>query len=134
MDQYEPGEGIHVALYIRSLAGDPEDSLIIQLRALQSHAAKNGMKQVRAFFDPPGSRSQFMRMMAESTGGILAFRRILVAEMGRFAPASGELAEQLARLRGSGVTVESITEPAGEAPRPEQPELSAKNMQGRAKL
>ena len=51
----ETGDKVPVALYIRSIPGDPADSLNIQLQALQSHAARNGMEQVRVFFDAQGA-------------------------------------------------------------------------------
>ena len=68
MQPRETGATVPVALYIRSIPGDPDDSLETQLRNLQRHAAMNGMEQVRVFFDIQGGRSQFEEMMAEATG------------------------------------------------------------------
>ena len=111
-------EAVPVALYIRSMAGDPAHTLENQLRALQKHAARNGMQQVRVYFDTRDDRSQFDRMMAEATGENPPFRRILVLELSRFALDSGDLDGQLARLDGRGVAVEPMTGPTSEAPGP----------------
>ena len=56
--------------------------------------------------------------MAEATGHNCSFRRILVVELSRFVPESEELGEQLARLAGMGVAVESLT---GSAEKESQP-------------
>ena len=118
MQPREPREPVPVALYVRSKPGDPDDSLEIQLRALQGHAGRNGMEQARVFFDSQDGRSQFERMMEEAIGDNPPFRRILVVELSRFAPESEELRVQLARLEGKGVTVEPIAESVGKTPRP----------------
>ena len=103
------GDSAPAALYIRSMPGDPDDSLEVQLRVLQGHAARNGLEQVRVFFDARDSRTQFERMMAEATGDNPSFRRILVVELRRLAGDSGESEALLAGLKASGVTVQSVS-------------------------
>ena len=101
-------EAVPVALYIRSMTGDPAHTLENQLLALQNHAARNGMQQVRVYFDTRDDRSQFERMMAEATGENPPFRRILVHDEERLCGCESELR---ARLEGTGVTVMSVTAP-----------------------
>ena len=50
---------VAVALYIRTLEGDPDNSLQVQLTALQDYARSRQLDAVRVFFDVQGSRSQF---------------------------------------------------------------------------
>ena len=61
-------DAVSVALYIRTLAGDPDNFLQVQLTALQRHARRRGLDAVRVFFDIQGGRSQFQAMLAEATG------------------------------------------------------------------
>ena len=111
-------EAVPVALYIRTLKGDPNNSLEVQLMALQGYARRRQLDAVRVFFDIDGGWSQFEAMLAQATGENPPFRRILVLELSRFAPDSGNLDEQLARLDGRGVAVEPTTGPTAEAPGP----------------
>lgn len=56
--------------------------------------------------------------MVKTLGDNLPFRRAQVIEFRRFAWTSREPTQQLAKLEGSGVPVESITGFSGEAPAP----------------
>ena len=100
-------EAVPVAFYIRSMAGDPAHTLENQLRALQRHAARNGMQQVRVYFDTRNGRSQFERMMVEATGENPPFRRILVQDEERLCGCEAVLRTG---LEGNGVTVVSVSD------------------------
>ena len=105
----EKSEGaVPVALYIRTLEGDPDNSLPVQLTVLQGYARSRQLDAVRVYFDIEGGRSQFESMMAEATGGNPPFRRVLVYDEGRLC---GFEAELRASLEGNGVTVVSVTSP-----------------------
>ena len=78
------------AFCIRTVKGDPDNTLELQLRELQHHADRNRIDAVRMFCDVRGNRGQFNEMMTEATGENPAFRRILVLELSKLAPASGE--------------------------------------------
>ena len=45
---------VPVALYIRTLEGDPDNSLQVQLTALQRYARRRQLDAVRVFFDIQG--------------------------------------------------------------------------------
>ena len=111
-------DAVPVALYIRTLKGDPDNSLEVQLMALQRYARRRQLDAVRVFFDIQGGRRQFEAMLAQATRENPPFRRILVLELSRFALNSGDLDGQLARLDGRGVAVEPMTGPTSEAPGP----------------
>ena len=106
----EKSEGaVPVALYIWTLEGDPDNSLSVQLTALQRYARSRQLDAVRVYFDIQGSRSQFEAMMAGATGENPPFRRVLVYDEGRL---RGRKAELRTRLEGNGVTVVSVTSPS----------------------
>ena len=102
---------VPVALYIRTLEGDPDNFLEVQLTALQRYARRRQLDAVRVFFDIQGGRSQFDAMLAEATGGNPPFRRVLVHDQGRLCGREEELDELRARLEGHGVTVVAVTDP-----------------------
>ena len=64
----ESQEAVPVALYIRTLAGDPGNSLEVQLMALQGYARRNRLAVARILIDIQGGRSQFEQMMLEALG------------------------------------------------------------------
>ncbi len=103
-------EPVPVALYIRTLEGDPDNSLPVQLMTLQRYAHSRRLDAVRVFFDIQGGRSQFEAMVAEATGEHPPFRRVLVHDEGRLCGSEDELDEPRARLEGHGVTVMSVTD------------------------
>ena len=102
-------DAVPVALYIRTLTGDRDNSLQVQLMALQGYAQRNRLAVARVLFDIQGGRSQFDAMMAEATGERPPFRRMLVYDEGRFCGCEAELRT---RLEGHGVTVMSVTSPS----------------------
>ena len=102
-------DAVPVALYIRTLEGDPDNSLQVQLMALQGYAQRNRLAVARVLFDIQGGRSQFDAMLAEATGENQPFRRVLVYDEGRFCDCEAELRT---RLEGSGVTVVSLSSPS----------------------
>ena len=97
-----------MTLYIRSVEGDPENSLKLQLGELQHHASASRRDAVRTFFDIRENRSQFNEMMTEATGENPAFRRILVLELSTLAPTSGEFIEVMARLNTGGIILAQV--------------------------
>ena len=103
-------EAVPVALYVRSLKGDPNNSLEVQLMALQRYARRRQLDAVRVFFDIDGGRSQFEVMLAQATGENPPFRQVLVHDKGRLCRREEELQELRARLEGNGVTVMSVTD------------------------
>ena len=102
---------VPVALYIRTLEGDLDNSLQVQLMALQGYAQRNRLAVARVLFDIQGGRSQFEAMLAEATGERPPFRQVLVHDEGRLSGCEDELDELRARLEGHGVTVVAITDP-----------------------
>ena len=104
-------DAVPVALYIRTLEGDPDNSLPVQLTVLQRYARRRRLAAVRIFFDIQGGRSQFERMLAEATRENPPFRQILVHEEERLSGCEAELRELRARLEGNGVMVVSLAEP-----------------------
>ena len=104
-------DAVPVALYIRTLAGDPDNFLQAQLTALQRYDRRRQLEAVRVFFDIQGGRSQFEAMLAEATGENPPFRQVLVHDEGRLCGREAELQELRARLEGHGVRVVSVTDP-----------------------
>ena len=100
-----------VALYIRTLEGDPDNSLPVQLTALQRYARRHELATARVYFDIQGGRSQFEAMLAEATGENPPFRQVLVHDQRRLCGGEDELGELRARLEGNGVIVVAITDP-----------------------
>ena len=100
---------VPVTLYVRTLPGDPEDSLTVQFRALQAYADRGGMYAARVYFDVQGGRGHFEAMMAEATEEDPPFRQILVYDEVRLCPRDAELRTRLER---NGVTVLCITSPS----------------------
>ena len=105
-------EPVPVALYIRTLEEDPDNTLEVQLTALQEYARGRQLAAVRVFFDVQGSRSQFEAMLAEATGENPPFRQVLVHDERRLCGCEDELDELRPRLEGHGVTVMSVTSPS----------------------
>ena len=106
-------EAAPVALYIRTLEGDRDNSLQVQLMALQQYARRRQLDAVRVFFDiEGGGRSQFEAMKAEATSENPPFRQVLVYDQGRLCCCEAELRELRTRLEGNGVTVISVTSPS----------------------
>ena len=89
----EAQDTVPVALYIRTLAGDPGNSLQAQLTALQRYARRRQLDAVRVFFDIQGGRSQFEAMLAEATGENPPFRQVLVHDEGRLCRCEDEMDE-----------------------------------------
>ena len=104
-------DAVPVALYIRTLEGDPDNSLQVQLMALQRYARRRQLDAVRVFFDIQGSRSQLEAMLAEATGENPPFRQVLVFELGRLCGCEADQDELRARLEGNGVMVVSVATP-----------------------
>ena len=104
-------EAVPVALYIRTPDGDPDNSLEVQLMALQGYARRNRLVVVRILIDIQGGRSQFEQMMLEATGEDPPFRQVLVYDEGLLCRREAGLRELRTRLEGNGVTVMSVTNP-----------------------
>ena len=102
---------VPVALYIRTLAGDPGNFLQVQLTAPQRYARRRQLDAVRVFFDIQGGRTQFEAMLAEATGENPPFRQVLVHDEGRLCGCGAAPDELRARLEGHGVRVVSVTDP-----------------------
>ena len=111
---HESREDGQVALYARTVVGDPANSLEVQVEALHEYTRRHRLETLRVYFEPPGARGQFHEMMAEATGENPPFRRILVHNMGRLSRWADGLSALRDRLEANGVTVVTVTEPAGE--------------------
>ena len=102
---------VPVALYIRTLEGDPDNSLPVQLTALQRYARRHELATARVYFDIQGGRSQMEAMLEEATRDDRSFRQVVVYDLGRLCGCEAELDELRARLEGHGVTVVAVTDP-----------------------
>ena len=114
---HEYRETGRVALYARTLAGDPDNSLEVQVEALQEFARRRRLEAVRVYFETPSARSRFHETMAEATVEDPPFRRILVHDMGRLSRWADGLSALRDRLEANGATAVSVTgEPAAKVP------------------
>ena len=109
LDQSE--DAVPVALSIRTLEGDPDNSLPVQLMTLQRYARSRRLDPVRIFFDIQGGRSQLEVMLAEATREHPPFRRVLVHDEERLSGEAGGQGDMRARLEGAGVMVVFVTDP-----------------------
>ena len=66
MPQRKSQETVRVALYARTWAGDPDNSLEVQVEALHNYARRHGLETARAYFDVQRARAQFHEMMARA--------------------------------------------------------------------
>ena len=115
MQPNEPEEAVKAALYIRSLPGEPANSLERQLYALKRHVRANGLALARVYFETrDNGKSQFDAMTAEAVLEDPRFHQILAVEHVRFLLSKEELRRCMVRLEENGVRVVSITEPAWE--------------------
>ena len=108
MPPHESRESGQVALYARTLVGDPANSLEVQVEALHEYVRRHRLEAVRAYFETPGARDQFHEMMTEATVEDPPFRRILVHDMGRLSRWADGLRALRDRLEANGVTVVSV--------------------------
>ena len=114
----EPREAGRVALYARTWTGDPDNSLEVQVEALHEYVRSHRLEPVRVYLEARSTRSQFHEMMAEATGEVPPFRRILVHDMDRLSAGPGALRES---LETNGVTVVSVAGgPAATVPHTDQ--------------
>ena len=117
MPPNESRETGRVALYVRTLAGDPDDSLEVQVEALQEFARRRRLEAVRVYFETPSARSRFHEMMADATGEAPPFRQILVHDMDQFSRWADGLSALRDRIEANGATAVSVTgEPAAKVP------------------
>ena len=106
-----------VALYARTLAGDPDNSLEVQVEALQEFARRRRLEAVRVYFETPSARSRFHEMTAEATVENPPFRQILVHDMDQFSRWADGLTALRDRLEANGATAVSVTgEPVAKVP------------------
>ena len=99
---YESREDGQVALYARTVVGDPDNSLEVQVEALHEYTRRLRLETVRVYFETPGARGQFHEMMAEATGEDPPFRQILVYDMGRLSRWTAGLNALRGRLEANG--------------------------------
>ena len=107
----ESRAAVPVALYVRTLAGDPNNSLPVQFYALETYALRCGLDAVRVYFDVQGGRSQFVAMMAEVAGEDPPFRQVLVHDPDRLSGLADGQGEMRDLLDGNGVTVLFLKKP-----------------------
>ena len=98
----KPRESGRVALYARTWAGDPDNSLEVQVETLHEYTRRRRLEAVRVYFETPSARSRFHEMMAEATGEAPPFRRILVHDMGRLSGWADCTAGKARGQRGDG--------------------------------
>ena len=111
MPQGESRNAVPVALYVRTLAGDPDNSLPTQFHALQVYARGRGLHVAGVYFDVQGGRSQYEAMMAEVTGDDPPFRQILVRDPGRLPGEADGQENMRTQLEGKGVSVVFLRAP-----------------------
>ena len=98
-----------VALYARTLAGDPDNFLEVQVEALHEYIRRHRLEAVRVYFETPSARSRFHEMMVDATGENPPFRQILVHDMDQFSRWAGGVSALQDRLEANGATVVSVT-------------------------
>ena len=115
---YESREDGQVALYARTVVGDPDNppgspgggtsGICPERRRLEA---------VRVYFETPSARSWFHEMMVDATGEDPPFRQILVYDMDQFSRWADGLIALRDRLETNGATAASVTgEPATKIP------------------
>ena len=79
----KPREPGRVALYARTWAGDPDNSLEVQVETLHEYTRRYRLEAVRVYLETQSARSQFHEMMADATREDSMFRKILVHDISR---------------------------------------------------
>ena len=103
----KPRESGRVALYARTWAGYPDNSLEVQVETLHEYTRRRRLEAVRVHLETRSARSQFHEMMADATREDPMFRKIPVHDMSRLSRWLGGLGALRDRLEASGVTVVS---------------------------
>lgn len=104
-----------VALYVRARPGCRGQPFQEQLDVLLRYAQSHNKRVVRGYFEAPGSRIQFGRLIMEAAGRQGPFREILVESPDHLADSLEEVTERTRRLAECGVALLFISEPGCQA-------------------
>ena len=94
-----------VALYLRPLPHEPDNSLQTQLTLLQGWARHRDAEVVRVYFDTMKDRTWFQRMTEEVIQGDCPFEEVLVTNRGHVCPSERLFREWEAMMETHGVVV-----------------------------
>ncbi len=119
----EPEDGTHdgatnptpVALYVRARPGNRGEPFQEQLDILLHYARSHNKRVVRGYFEAPGSRIQFGRMIMEASGRPSPFEEVLVESPDHLADSPEEVTERTRRLAECGVALLFISKPGCQA-------------------
>ena len=94
-----------VALYLRPLPHEPDNSLQARLTLLQDWARHRDAEVVRVYFDTMRDRTWFQRMTEEATQGDSPFDEVLVTDRGHVCPSERLFRQWEAIMETHGVVV-----------------------------
>lgn len=99
-------------IYVKETAGYPDgdNSRELQTQECERYCAANGLEINTRYYDPPGIRHDFGRMMGEATQDNPPFDCIVVYKLRNFSWSLEETVLCRDRLRASGVNLVSTTE------------------------
>ncbi len=105
----------HAAIYIKEAAGYPEgeNTRELQTRECESYCHVHGLRITARYYDSPGIRQDFQRMMEDATGDAPPFNTIVVWKLRNFSWSLDETVLCRDRLSANGVTLISTTESSG---------------------
>ena len=102
----------HAAIYVKEAAGYPEgeNTRELQTRECESYCGVHGLQITARYYDSPGSRQDFQRMMEDATKDAPPFNTIVVWKLRNFSWSLDETVLCRDRLSANGVTLVSTTE------------------------
>ena len=100
------------AIYVKEAAGYPEgeNTPEHQTRECESYCGVHGLRITVRYYDRPGSRQDFQRMMEDATGDAPPFDTIVVWKLRNFSWSLEETVLCRDRLSANGVALVSTTE------------------------
>ena len=102
----------HAAIYVKESAGyhEGENTQELQTRECESYCGVHGLRITARYYDSPGSREDFQRMMEDATGDAPPFDTIVVWKLRNFSWSLEETILCRDRLSANGVVLVSTTE------------------------
>lgn len=102
----------HAAIYVKEAAGYPEgeNTQELQTRECESYCDIHGLRITARYYDSPGSRQDFQRMMEDATRDAPTFNAIVVWRLRNFSWSLEETVLCRDRLSANGVTLISTME------------------------